>query len=596
MIFEYIVGFAVFVLIFLIIVLFFMLLNEKQNRENDETELKNKIKKSHEKLLKGQDNTKKELNESIEYNKKMLFSSIDCVTKEFNNKTDLLKNDIERIRTENAELKRKIEFFTEIREDSKNLNESDNIKNREALIDSALKEINALLTDEKVNSESHVLDSEQLAALTTIETTNKNLFVTGKAGTGKSFVLEVFKRTTSKTFIVVAYTGIAALNVGGATIHSTFGYNNLEKIPIEALTIDKIRNNLNSNKILVLKEIDTLIIDEISMVRSDYFAKIDVILKEINNNNKPFGGKQILIFGDLFQLPPIAKGKVLEKFLQDNFGGLFFFNTSAYKEANFDFIELSINHRQNGDNQFFEILNRVREGKQSSTDISVLNSRLVNSKTDLRRVITLFSTKAAATKLNEQELAKIVTEIGTKEYTYNAKIIFNATPNQTPLLESIFPISEKLHIQVGALVMMVANDPEKRWVNGTMGVVDSLDENGIRVAIDGIVYDVYKTEFTEQEAVFAGGKIIFKDILTVEQYPLVLAYAITIHKSQGMTYKRLACDISKSFASGQAYVALSRCSSLNGLYLLSEVHNSDIKVNSEVVEFYNSQKDKNKLN
>ena len=260
------------------------------------------------------------------------------------------------------------------------------------------------------------------------------------------------------------------------------------------------------------------------------------------------------------------------------------------------FIELSINHRQNGDNQFFEILNRVREGKQSSTDISVLNSRLVNSKTDLRRVITLFSTKAAATKLNEQELAKIVTEIGTKEYTYNAKIIFNATPNQTPLLESIFPISEKLHIQVGALVMMVANDPEKRWVNGTMGVVDSLDENGIRVAIDGIVYDVYKTEFTEQEAVFAGGKIIFKDILTVEQYPLVLAYAITIHKSQGMTYKRLACDISKSFASGQAYVALSRCSSLNGLYLLSEVHNSDIKVNSEVVEFYNSQKDKNKLN
>jgi len=424
----------------------------------------------------------------------------------------------------------------------------------------------------------NVLDSEQIATFNMMEKSNNNIFITGKAGTGKSFLLDVFKHGTHKKTLTVAPTGIAALNVGGATIHSTFGYKNLENISLDELTVFNLF--LNEKKKRVLKEIDTLIIDEISMVRADIFDKIEKILKIVNNSEKPFGGKQVIVFGDLFQLPPIPPTET--NLLTQYAGNFFFFNSDAYKKGNFRFIELSINHRQDSDPHFFEILNKIREGCFDGSDLEHLNCRFISNKQDLRRVMTLFPTKAQAEKLNKEELSKIEA----REYVYKSKITFNAKKTLETHLESNFPISNELHLKRGALVMMVANDLEKRWVNGTLGVVQSLTENSIKVTINGITYDINKMIFSQKEAIFEDGKIIYKDILEIEQYPIVLAYAITIHKSQGMTYKKLACDISQCFAPGQAYVALSRCSNLDGLYLLSKINASGIYTDKNVVEFY----------
>ena len=320
------------------------------------------------------------------------------------------------------------------------------------------------------------------------------------------------------------------------------------------------------------------------MVRADTFDKIDKILRIINENDKPFGGKQMLLFGDLFQLPPIARKEEI-KFLTDRYGGVYFFQSNAYKKADFTFFELSLNHRQKDDTFFYEVLNRIREGKTTNHDISALNKRVVQSGEDLRRVLTLFPKKADAEMVNREELKKIEA----KEYSYDAKIIFNKKNQQTPNLDNRFPIMNVLKLKRGALVMLVANDPLGRWVNGTLGIVSSLQDDEIKVSIDGRVYDVTPVTFIEQEAVYKNGKINYEDVLKVEQFPVVLAYAITIHKSQGMTYKRVACDITTCFTSGQAYVALSRCNSLEGLHLLGEVSYDITRVDNLVKEFYLNQ-------
>ena len=563
------------------------------------------------------------------------------------NKIALLAKVIDQVIAENAELKKKLEFFTEIDEDSKNLNETEDEEAREKLIKQALAELSNPSTeettikptpepektvasfekepvpehkpeemvsapkpeeaesvpeqeeiDEHAEKEKEIpsakpltsdapsiLDDEQKIAFTIMNKTDENLFITGKAGTGKSFLLDVFVRATSKKTIKLAPTGIAALNIGGATLHSTFGYDNLEKISLENISVSTIR--LKSDKVRILKEVDTIIIDEISMVRVDTFDKIDKILRVLNKSAKPFGGKQMIVFGDLFQLPPITMWQET-KYLTDYYGGIFFFNSNAYSNGRFNFIELSTNHRQKDDKAFFDILNRMREGITTKEDKDCLNERHIDRKADkseLRRILTLFPKKADAERVNREELAKIEA----KEYVYKAKIVYNAKNSQKSNLYKSFPISDELRLKRGALVMMVANDPEKRWVNGTMGVIHSLSADSINVTIDGTTYEVKPCVFTEKEAIYVDGKIDYQDILRVEQYPIVLAYAITIHKSQGMTYKKIACDISNCFAPGQAYVALSRCSSLAGLNLLKLIDESLMKVDENVMKFYLSQ-------
>lgn len=546
---------------------------------------------------------------------------------DLNLKLLMLVTIIEQINTENKELRKKIEFFSEIESDSKQLNEIEDTNTREALIQQALREISkpqnyselegiekkntdiivkgeektfnkkptkSFLPEEVVKDsdrehlifESGILDEEQNKALMMMEYSQKNMFVTGKAGTGKSFLLEVFERATHKKTIKLAPTGIAALNIGGVTLHSTFGFYNLEKLNVEDISQSTLR--IKSEKRIILKNVDVIIIDEISMVRADTFDKIDKILRIINKNDKPFGGKQMLIFGDLFQLPPIVKKQEI-KYLTDRYGGIYFFHSDSYENGSFNFIELSLNHRQKDDSFFFDILNRIRDGKTTNDDINALNKRLIQNSEELRRVLTLFPKKADAEKVNKKELKKIEA----KEYSYNAKIIFNKKTEQTSNLDSIFPISDVLKLKRGALVMLVANDIEKRWVNGTIGIISSLKEDKIEVSIDGYKYDVLPVTFSEQEAIYKNGRIEYEEVLKIEQFPIVLAYAITIHKSQGMTYKKVACNISACFASGQAYVALSRCSSLEGLYLLYEVTKDITKVDNVVKEFYLNQVNSN---
>ena len=491
-----------------------------------------------------------------------------------------LKDDMQELSAQNRELIKKLEFYTEIESDSTKLNEIEDKKKREELLDRISKTNDASLPQQA--EEESVLDPEQQQALEFMENTNRNLFITGKAGTGKSFLLDAFVKYTGKRTLVMAPTGIAALNVGGVTLHSAFGFFNLEKLDVDDINEETV--SIKSEKRLILRKVHTIIIDEMSMVRADTLDKIDKILRVVNRTDKLFGGKQIILFGDLFQLPPVVK-RAEEHYLKDRYGGIFFFFSNAYRQGDFHFIELITNHRQKGDAWFFAILNRMREGKVTDEDIRTLNRRRISQQEgdgELRRVLTLFPTKAAAEKVNAEQLERIQG----REYTYVAEVIKNTNNQQTANMESIFPITERLKLKVGALVMMVANDPGRKWVNGTMGIIKRLTEDKIFVMIDAREYEVDPVAFEEREAIYEDGKITYKTTLVVNQFPVVLAYAITIHKSQGMTYQRVACDISRCFAPGQAYVALSRCSRLAGLFLVNEINKSQVMVNRDVQEFY----------
>lgn len=477
----------------------------------------------------------------------------------------LMYNEIKKAKKENEKIKnvlkeaeRERDFYKNITADSEKLNAPDESHHT---IDTAQ------------------LDPEQRAVFEEMESSNVNFFITGKAGTGKSFLLDSFKKQTAKEHIVLAPTGIAALNVGGTTIHSAFGYYNLVNLDIDAISDITIR--LKSEKRMVLKRVSTIIIDEISMVRADTFDKIDRILKVINNCNLPFGGKQLLIFGDLFQLPPVAQPKERE-YLYDRYGGEYFFCADAYKQSNFQFRELTINHRQEDDMAYFELLNRVRDGSSTAADIELLNTRVTQDSSVYDRFTALLPTKAEVEAMNRNRIR----QINSPEHTYHAIITHNKYPNLNHSLESLFPIHKILRLKKGVLVMMVTNDPERRWVNGTLGIVSEFAPNHITVAINGRLYDIQPAEFSEYEVIYENRKLKYDMILGVMQYPIIPAYAITIHKSQGQTYQNIICDIDRCFADGQAYVALSRCARLNGLHLKSPISRASIRVNRSVLDFY----------
>lgn len=487
--------------------------------------------------------------------------------------------------------RKELEFYKNIEEDSGNLNVKSNSAEYNHLIEQAAQQIQTVMTSGQQspkyeNSDTcgdmGLLDEEQLLAYNEMEHSCANFFITGKAGTGKSFLLDVFRRASNKNHIVLAPTGISALNVHGATLHSTFGYYNLVNLDIDQITIDTIR--LKSEKKLLLRNVSTIIIDEISMVRADTFEKIDRILKVLNQNNAPFGGKQVLLFGDLFQLPPVTKRKEYD-YLLDRYGGVYFFCADAYRNGKFSFLELTINHRQKDDAGYFSLLNRIREGRATTDDIDVLNSRVVQDTSIYDRYTALLPTKAEAEKLNQVR----IDQLNSDGFSYSAKVVLDKYPNKNHNIENVFPILANLYLKKGALIMMVANDPEHRWVNGTLGIVSRLSDKAISVAIDKRVYDIYPTEFTEQEITYENGKIYYEDVYKVMQYPIVPSYAITIHKSQGQTYQNIVCDIDKCFASGQAYVALSRCASLNGLHLAQQISGASIRVDKTISDFYRNQ-------
>ncbi len=497
------------------------------------------------------------------------------------------------------EFERKLSIFTEIESDSKSLNSTADNESNEKAIDDILSSIHndsdfrneetkidgdvkekakVSISAKKPSNDKNSLDEEQKNAYLMMENGDANFFITGKAGTGKSFLLRMFERGTKKRVVKLAPTGIAALNIGGATLHSVFGFNNLEKLDVDDISPKSIM--LSDEKRMVLKNADTIIIDEISMVRVDTFDKISKILQIVNNTNRLFGGKQIILFGDVFQLPPIAT-RDEERFLKEKYGSIYFFDSVAYKTGEFSFLELKTNHRQEGDEKFFEILNRIREGTLVKQDFDLINERVVDDPTSLRRIVRLYPKRQEAESINNSELEKIPA----KEYSYNAVIEINKN-NQSVSVENYFQAMSTLKLKLGALVMITKNDPKKRWVNGTLGIVSKISSDKIFLTVDGQEYEIRPEPFEQREAMFKDGKIVYDVVLRISQYPLMLAYAITIHKSQGSTYKSIVCDPYDCFAPGQAYVALSRCESLSGLNLIRALTLNKIKVDSHVKDFY----------
>ncbi len=413
------------------------------------------------------------------------------------------------------------------------------------------------------------LSAEQNALFNRMENTNGNIFATGRAGTGKSVVLRHFMANTKKKALIAAPTGIAALNVGGATIHSLFG-----------LGFDIHRKGTlkpNEKIAAILKRIDTLVIDEISMVRADILDAVSERFQEACNNKLPFGGKQVIMFGDMFQLPPVVDRDLVEYF-QRTYGGHFFFNAHVWTKSIFEgfkIYELTQVFRQK-DSTFRDILNDVREGKYTADQLDTLNARYGQA-VPLEGTVTLAATNNLVTRINQQKL----NQLKGKLFSYTAIITGNMTKGS-------FPTEEILQLKEGAQIVMLKNDVNKKWVNGTVGKIEKLTDKGIEVNIKGLVYALEVNTWEEMTYTVdeTTNEVETKVASSFTQYPVRLAWAMTIHKSQGQTYESVALDLSiPTFAAGQMYVALSRCTGLEGLYITQPVKASFIMVDAQVIDF-----------
>jgi hypothetical protein len=412
------------------------------------------------------------------------------------------------------------------------------------------------------------LSNEQAEVYNLLETTNENYYVTGKAGTGKSVLLQYFVENSGKRVVVIAPTGVAALNVGGQTIHSFF------KMPFD-IDLDELRVDYKLREIL--RNIDAVVIDEVSMVRVDLMEGISKKLQIARKNDEPFGGVQMVMFGDLYQLPPVVTDGELDRYFKHNFGGYYFFNAQSIKNSDLKIYELGTIFRQK-DHEFKKILNSIRNGILKESDMRALNQRLEAIKPD-GGYITLAGHNATVSSINH----KMLSDLPGDEKSYEAEIWGSIT-------ESSFPTEKKLKLKVGAQIMMLKNDTEKprRWANGTLGVITKLSNDIVKVSIDGVehtvapaTWDKIQYDYNPEER-----ELTKTTVSSFKQLPIRLAWAITIHKSQGQTYQSVAVDLSDgAFAHGQTYVALSRCVSLEGLYLDAPIKRDDIIVDPDVVEF-----------
>src|SRR5665647_658961 len=408
--------------------------------------------------------------------------------------------------------------------------------------------------------------------------TSENIFLTGKAGTGKTTFLKYLKENCAKNIIVAAPTGVAAINAGGVTLHSLFQLpfhpflptkNNKDEL------LAKIR--FNKQRQQLLRKMELLVIDEISMVRCDTMDAIDTILKSVRRNyTTPFGGVQLLCIGDLFQLPPVAQRHEWN-ILQEYYSSPFFFDSIVIKEQMPLLIELKKIYRQKEDS-FVALLNKVRNNNMSVEDFQDLHLRYNPSfrPTIEEKYITLTSHNNQADQINGRELQKLLS----LSYKYEA-IIEDDFP------ENNYPADGSLVLKVGAQVMFLKNDViSKRYFNGKIGVVKSLDDDEIIVECDGMDISVPKETWENSRYVLDKiyGKLQQETLGTFTQFPLRLAWAITIHKSQGLTFEKVMIDAGAAFSSGQVYVALSRCTNLDGIILLSKIPAEAIYSNDNVTK------------
>jgi hypothetical protein len=434
-----------------------------------------------------------------------------------------------------------------------------------------------ITTQEQTNTtnDNIALSGEQKALFDVMESTRQHLFITGRAGAGKSVLLRYFRENTKKRVVVAAPTGIAALNVKGQTIHSLF------KLAPELYRPGTLQPD--SKLYTLLKRIDTLVIDEISMVRADLLDAIDARLRAACRTDEPFGGKQIIMFGDVYQLPPVVH-KDLVKFFENVHGGYYFFNALVWKQTEFKIYELTQVFRQK-DPIFKDILNSVRDGSVVESQIEELNTRYGVPVPEDGKTIILAPTNALVTNINQKQLAMLEGDV----YEYKASIMGK-------IKQGNFPTEEVLELKVGAQIVLLQNDKDKRWVNGTVATISALEkydrkkktEDKITVCVDGIDYQLEKATWEETRYQYdpSEDEVKAEVVSSFTQFPIRLAWALTIHKSQGQTYESVALDLTTStFAPGQMYVALSRATSLEGLYLKMPVKAKDIIVDPKVKEF-----------
>lgn len=413
------------------------------------------------------------------------------------------------------------------------------------------------------------INAEFAGALEMMEGTRRHLLVTGRAGTGKSTLLGLFKKSTSKNAVVLAPTGVAAVNAGGSTVHSFF------KFPPEVLAREKVK--FLPEKRELLESLETLVIDEVSMVRADLMDAVDISLRQNRGRDVPFGGVQLILFGDLYQIPPVVEDPQVRDYLEDVYGGPHFFCAPAFREIDLAVVELTQVYRQS-DPHFLEILDAVRKGTFTGEHLAAVNSRAGISPPEGEAVITLAARNSTVSRINLEQLKKLPG----RTYVYAAEI-------EGQFDKKSYPTDEVLYLKEGAQVMLLTNAPHRLWVNGTLAVVEELSASSVEVSAGGVTFAVEPAVWEKVEYYYdrEEKKIKSRVTGTFRQLPLKLAWAVTIHKSQGQTFDRAVIDLGGggAFEYGQLYVALSRCRSLEGIFLKSPVRPSDIKVDPRVVEF-----------
>lgn len=412
-------------------------------------------------------------------------------------------------------------------------------------------------------------------ALDIMEKTRKNVFITGRAGTGKSTLLNYFCDQTAKKAVILAPTGVAAVNVGGQTIHSFFGFK-------PDVTPSSIRRKVKDEKKNLYKKLETIVIDEISMARADLLDCVDRFLRLNGPTEKlPFGGIQMIFIGDLYQLPPVVSGQEKEIF-RGHYTTPYFFGAKVFDELDMEFVELEKIYRQK-DGEFIRLLNAIRNRSVTDDDLALLNRRVdpeFSAPPD-DFFICLTSTNEQANRINDEQIARLKG----KTYTFHGLV-------EGDFGKEYLPTQVELKLKKGAQIMLLNNDAYGRWVNGTVGkmtgvkkdedeeeVIIARLDNGMRVEIAPYTWELFRLALKD-------GELTSEVVGSFTQYPVRLAFAVTIHKSQGKTFERAVIDVGRgTFAHGQMYVALSRCTTLDGIVLKKPIRKSHILMDWQVVKF-----------